>query len=146
MRVLNVGSNSTRVLGSVNLDVELFSDVDVVGDGQALPFRSNAFDVVVLSHVLEHVEHPLQMLREACRVARKLIIVKVPNAAFYHYNDSEDHIYTWNAASLKHLLSKACRDVRVYPTYRYLTLKDKLRVIIKSLLTAPNELTGVCRK
>ena len=43
----------------------------VIGDALHLPFRDQAFDFVVCSHVLEHVEDPEQMLRELSRVARR---------------------------------------------------------------------------
>ncbi|MGE5532368.1 MAG: methyltransferase domain-containing protein, partial [Bacteroidota bacterium] len=43
----------------------------VVGDALRLPFRDHAFDFVVCSHVLEHVEDPLRMLGELSRVARR---------------------------------------------------------------------------
>src|SRR6266568_1256817 len=40
----------------------------VVGDGQALPFRSGAFDLCFSSNVLEHVPDPEAMCREMVRV------------------------------------------------------------------------------
>ena len=46
-------------------------------DGYQLPFGDGEFDLVVLSHVVEHVEHPRQLLREASRVGRYLF-VEVP--------------------------------------------------------------------
>jgi SAM-dependent methyltransferase len=46
-------------------------------NGYELPFADKDFDLVVLSHVLEHVEHPRLMLDEAARVAR-LVFVEVP--------------------------------------------------------------------
>lgn len=42
----------------------------VRGDGQALPFRANAFDVVYSSNVAEHVPAPWTMAAEMLRVAR----------------------------------------------------------------------------
>jgi|tagenome__1003787_1003787.scaffolds.fasta_scaffold20500875_2 SAM-dependent methyltransferase len=46
-------------------------------DGARLPARDGAFDLGVLSHVLEHVPDPLPLLRETARAARALI-VEVP--------------------------------------------------------------------
>jgi SAM-dependent methyltransferase len=46
-------------------------------DGARLPVADGAFDVGVLSHVLEHVPEPLPLLREAARACAALI-VEVP--------------------------------------------------------------------
>ena len=43
----------------------------VEADGQFLPFVDAAFDYVICSHVLEHVEDPAQLIAELERVARR---------------------------------------------------------------------------
>lgn len=46
-------------------------------DGSHLPWDDKRFDVAILSHVVEHLEHPRQLLTEAGRVARH-VFVEVP--------------------------------------------------------------------
>lgn len=46
-------------------------------DGTRAPVADGAFDMAVLSHVVEHVENPRGLLREAARIA-KYVFVEVP--------------------------------------------------------------------
>jgi SAM-dependent methyltransferase len=46
-------------------------------DGETLPWPDASFDLAVLSHVLEHAEHPRRLVAEAARIART-VFVEVP--------------------------------------------------------------------
>lgn len=46
-------------------------------NGYQIPFEADQFDIAILSHVVEHVEHPRLLLYEAARVAR-YVFVEVP--------------------------------------------------------------------
>ena len=48
-----------------------------VYDGVSLPAADGAFDLAILSHVLEHVPDPVALLREAARVS-SAVLVEVP--------------------------------------------------------------------
>jgi hypothetical protein len=43
-------------------------------DGYHIPYQDRKFDLAILSHVLEHAEHPRRLLHEASRVADYLFI------------------------------------------------------------------------
>jgi SAM-dependent methyltransferase len=53
--------------------------VDVVAEGDDLPFPDEAFDFVLASHVLEHLPDPIRALQEWRRVARRYLFVVLPH-------------------------------------------------------------------
>jgi ubiquinone/menaquinone biosynthesis C-methylase UbiE len=78
-------------------------------DGYHLPFDDNSFDLVILSHVLEHVEHERLLLREIKRVARHCVI-EVPkdykagvDTRIKHFL-AYGHINMYTPTSLRYLL------------------------------------------
>jgi SAM-dependent methyltransferase len=87
-------------------------------DGYDVPFSDDSFDLVILSHVLEHVEHPRILLRELNRVAPYLVI-EIPldytidvDARVEHLL-SYGHVNVWTPAMLRFLLrSEGFRVVR----------------------------------
>lgn len=52
---------------------------DIVCDAAAVPKEDKSFDVVCANELLEHVDDPLAVLREAVRLARYKVVVTVPN-------------------------------------------------------------------
>lgn len=65
----------------VAVDFYPYEDVQVVSDiTKQLPFRSNMFDFILLSNVLEHVKEPKSLLKECYRVLKPqgTLILLVP--------------------------------------------------------------------
>ncbi len=54
--------------------------VDVVCQGDCLPFADKSFDFVISSHVLEHFYDPIKAIREWVRVSRRYVYMIVPHA------------------------------------------------------------------
>jgi SAM-dependent methyltransferase len=45
-------------------------------DGRRLPFTDRSWDTVLFCDILHHTERPVELLREAVRVARHSILIK----------------------------------------------------------------------
>lgn len=78
-------------------------------DGYKIPYEDDTFDLVILAHVLEHVEHERILIRELKRVA-KYIVVEVPkdyrfgvDKRMKHFLDY-GHINMYTPTSLRFLL------------------------------------------
>jgi ubiquinone/menaquinone biosynthesis C-methylase UbiE len=83
-----------------------------VFDGYHTPYADKQFDLAILSHVLEYVEHPRLLLYEAARIARNLF-VEVPledtiRLPWDFTFDSVGHIDTYSPRSIRRLL-QTCR-------------------------------------
>jgi ubiquinone/menaquinone biosynthesis C-methylase UbiE len=78
-------------------------------DGHKLPFEDQEFDLAIMSHVVEHLEHPRELLYEACRVAR-YVFVEVPleihlrTPRNFVLDTTTGHINFYTAKSIRWLL------------------------------------------
>lgn len=83
MRKLNLGCGNKIKRGYVNLDINKYPGVDVVHDLNKFPwpFKDNEFDYVFASHVLEHVDDLIKVMKELKRVCKSgaKIVVRVPH-------------------------------------------------------------------
>ena len=52
---------------------------------EKLPFKDNAYDVVTALDVLEHLNNPHGALHELCRVAKKTVLVSLPNMYYIEF-------------------------------------------------------------
>ncbi len=121
IHALEISSSGVEQIGNRKLgrvkSVQLF-------DGYHIPFEDNEFDLVILSHVLEHVEFERMLLREIKRVS-KYCLIEVP--IDYRYGVDKrmkhflayGHINMYTPSSLRFLLQ----------TEGFEIVKDKISVI-----------------
>jgi len=76
-------------------------------DGRKIPSEDGAYDVAILSHVLEHVSDPRSLLHEAARVASR-VVIEVPlelhlRTRRFRWDDT-GHINVFNRRSIRYLI------------------------------------------
>lgn len=113
MRVSGTDSDPECVrLSSHHGISELLDTNDPVGQ-----FGSRQYDVVCCFHVLEHVPSPVVTLGNLARIARRYVLVAVPNACIManfvrpqkHIHEvNEGHLQIWNHAHLLNLAERHC--------------------------------------
>lgn len=134
-RVLDVGCSTKpykplyagRFTQYIGVDVP-FSDhskafIDVFGRGEHLPFRSSAFDTVLLTEVLEHVPEPQLALKEVARMLAPggTAIVSVP--FMYRIHEAPYDFFRYTPYSMRHMAQAAGLQVnQVITRGGYLTV------------------------
>lgn len=77
--VLGIDISAPNILAAKRFSTGLDLSVDFIqGDVDILPFPDNSFDVVLSSHVLEHLPNIEQGLLELYRVTRSLALIAMP--------------------------------------------------------------------
>jgi SAM-dependent methyltransferase len=80
-------------------------------------FGENSFDVVTCLHVLEHVDRPKEVLTALSKIARRYVVVAVPNLRslprpkFLRDEPiavNEGHLQGWDHAHFRNLAEKHC--------------------------------------
>jgi ubiquinone/menaquinone biosynthesis C-methylase UbiE len=95
----------------------------VVNVDTKLPFLNRSFDSVVMFEVIEHVPDIKGILAEAFRVARKNVLITVPNSegidrmkandVTYAHMLSSDHVHFFDPASFRNLLEPYSTQVTI---------------------------------
>lgn len=80
---------------------------DVLADAKELPFPENSFDTALLIQVLEHVDSPDKVIKEAARVLKPngVLIISVP--FFYPLHDMPHDWGRYTSTALKSFVSQS---------------------------------------
>lgn len=91
--ILNIGAGVIHLpfVKAINLDIEPYGNVSVVGDAQLLPFHDNGINAVILEYTIEHVPVYSKMIYEINRVLKKggYVYITVPFLQSYHGNPDD---------------------------------------------------------
>jgi ubiquinone/menaquinone biosynthesis C-methylase UbiE len=126
----------------------------VRADAEYLPFKSDSFDLVYASELLEHTFRPYEVLAEFRRVSSRMVFITVPCLKGWAVweKEQEGHNYTWSEDSLRQLLGHHFRKVEIHHKYqkirgrllRKLPFSDLLIRMTQKLV--PIGLKAICEK
>lgn len=87
-------------------------------EGLLAEFGEKSFDVVTCFHVLEHVPRPKETLTTLARLARRRVLVAVPNLSAFHDlirthsrwdgPINEGHLQSWDHSHFRNLAERHC--------------------------------------
>lgn len=99
-RILDVGCGGSKTPGSIGLDCRPFPGVDILHDVDRIPWplQADSFDLVILTHIIEHVSDVGRFLKEVHRVARDDAEVRIETP---HFSSLE----SWRDPSHRHHLA-----------------------------------------
>jgi len=66
----------------------------------------------VSRHCLEHIPEPLKAAKDWERVAKKAVVIMVPNNPTLE--EYKEHLYSWSTVSFKHFLEQVFPKVQVW--------------------------------
>ncbi len=94
-----------------------------MANAYSLPYPSGAFDAVSAMDIIEHVEHPEKLIREAARVLKPFGLF------FFHTFNRNPLSYLLVIKAVEWLVPNSPPNIHVYP-----------------LFVKPDELSGICEK
>lgn len=138
---MDLASKREMIVTGTDLDPECVRLSSTFGKASLLDveapvqqFGENSFDVVACFHVLEHVPRPLETMRDLRKIARKYVLVAVPNLSRpkdylrkrnWDGKVNEGHLQSWDHSHFRNLAEKHCgmkilawgHDAVVFPPF-----------------------------
>lgn len=103
----------------VGIDIKCAQGVDVIGDAHILPFRNDAFDIIISKQVLEHLRNPHLAVTEMWRVLKPggKVVMSVP--FYYPIHVAPADYFRFTRYGLE-ILFERWREVKIEAQYNLL--------------------------
>lgn len=117
---LDVEPQRLRLASDINPGVQFNQ-----GSIYEIPYRTNAFELVMALEVLEHLEFPEKAIAELARVSKQWVLISIPNDRMFRlgnmlrfkYIDSwgnpPSHLQHWNKRTFRDLVARHLNIVKV---------------------------------
>ena len=92
MKSLNLGCGKDKRKDFVNVDYFKKFNPDLCFDLNKLPypFKDNTFDVVLMKHIIEHLDKPIEVLKEINRICKPGALIQINTPHFSSRNAWSD--------------------------------------------------------
>lgn len=119
--VLDVGSTyrpyeslfSGKYRRFLTVDLDPFPTVNLVGSADSLPVKSRSVDLCLCTQVLEHVERPEMVLKEAARVLRDDGWLLLSTHGVFHHHPFPNDYWRWTSEGLEKIILACFDSVRI---------------------------------
>ena len=118
--VLDCGAGGRRHPRVISLEYVDHPGNDIRADGQALPFRSDSFALVLSQAVIEHVPNPQAYANEIVRVLRPGGLVWIEGAFLQPVHQAPAHYFNVTPFGLAHLF----REIEVVEQCQIGSMRD----------------------
>lgn len=90
-----------------NLEIKKGLNVDIVGSVYKLPLKSSTYDLITSFMVMEHLNKPLEALKECHRVLEKKGYIVLTTVQYWHTHSYPSDYYRYTKYGLEYLLKEA---------------------------------------
>jgi len=119
------------------------------GELHKIKFSNKLFDVVIMSHLLEHLHNPLKVLKEICRILKDKghLVISLPNfessgarlfKQYWYPLDAPRHLYHFSLKTLEMLLKKTGFEIlkaKYNPQSNHINITKSLDYLTKKKLS-----------
>ncbi|OGF71545.1 hypothetical protein A2W54_00825 [Candidatus Giovannonibacteria bacterium RIFCSPHIGHO2_02_43_13] len=123
IKAVDIGCGQRKLPGAVGMDILSDSAADVIHDAGVFPwpFHDNAFDLVFMNNVLEHVVDVPKTMGEAHRIAKPgaRVVIQVPYFRAVDAFADPTHIHFYAFGTLDYFIEGAKWAGYKYVPFRY---------------------------
>ena len=101
-KVLDIGCGTDKHPGAIGIDISQLDGVDIVYDLNVIPWKGikdESFDWILMKDVLEHLDDPINVIKEAYRILK-------PGGKLYIRVVYWNHKYSFSDPTHKHAFSE----------------------------------------
>ncbi len=140
IKKLNLGCGDDYKEGWINVDFRDNIKTDVKHDLNKIPypFKENSINVIFMKQVLEHLDHPIKILKELIRICKNgaKIMIYAPHATSYAHISGIEHrgLFTEHTFSEHHLKEYELENLKLIKQKFFFVNKWKKFIPFKKYL------------